>query len=150
MKTLYFLTFAFFLTIVTFSFGQSKIKSITDKSNIDFKTVDYIEIRNHSGLSDSVKTIRKHLSSEEAKSFVDKWNGSSSIGPCKYLVAYWIDVTLKDGTKRTFRTRGKSIKENNDQCFDLGDEKYHRCPTKLINKLLYSSFRGLLRLNSMS
>jgi hypothetical protein len=35
-----------------------------------------------------------------------------------------VDITMKDGTKRTFRINGKNIKESNDYCFDLGDKKY--------------------------
>jgi hypothetical protein len=33
-------------------------------------------------------------------------------------------LTFKDGRTRKFRVNKKFIKEDNDCCFDLGDDKY--------------------------
>ena len=121
MRQLIILLTIFISTILT-TCGQSK--SIGNKQAIKLTTVDFIEIRNHSGQADTIKTIRKRLANEQTKLFVDKWNTAESNGPCKYIVLYWVDITFKDKTKRTFRVNGKNIKEKNDQCFDLGDSKY--------------------------
>ena len=121
MRQLTIILTIFISTILT-ACGQTK--SIDDKQAIDLTTVDFIEIRNHSGQADTIQTIRKRLTNEQTKLFVDKWNTAKSNGPCKYIVLYWVDVTFKDKTKRTFRVNGKNIKEKNDQCFDLGDSKY--------------------------
>lgn len=111
-----------FISAIFTACGQTK--SIGDKQAIDLATVDFIEIRNHSGQADTIQTIRKRLTTEQTKLFVDKWNIAKSNGPCKYIVLYWVDITFKDKTKRTFRVNGKNIKEKNDWCFDLSDSKY--------------------------
>ena len=111
-----------FITTILTACGQTK--SFGDKKVIDLTTVDFIEIRNHSGQADTIQTVRKRLTNEQAKLFIDKWNNAKSNGPCKYIVLYWIDITMKDGTKRTFRINGENIKESNDYCFDLGDNKF--------------------------
>ena len=111
-----------FITTILTACGQTK--SFGAKKVIDLTTVDFIEIRNHSGQADTIQTVRKRLTNEQAKLFIDKWNNAKSNGPCKNIVLYWVDITMKDGTKRTFRINGKNIKESNDYCFDLGDNKY--------------------------
>lgn len=122
MKNLIFILTIIFIATLT-ACGQTKTKSTGDKQPINFSTVDFIEIRNHSGQADSIKTVFKRLTSEQTKVFVDKWNNAKANGPCKYIVLFWADITFKDGTKRTFRINGKSIKEKNDYCFDIGDNK---------------------------
>ncbi|RMG80502.1 MAG: hypothetical protein D6707_06290, partial [Bacteroidetes bacterium] len=49
---------------------------------------------------------------------------SKSKGPCKYIPKFWLTVTLKDGTTRTFRANGENIKEDNDWCFSIGDNDF--------------------------
>lgn len=115
---------AFIIANLLTASGQIAIKTKVNHSTIDFQGIDYIEIRNHSGQKDTIQTIRKRLTAEQSKIFVEKWNSAKSKGPCKYIVLYWVDITLNDKTVRTFRVNGQSIKENNDQCFDLGDGKY--------------------------
>jgi len=111
-----------FITTILTNCGQTK--SFGDKKVIDLTSVDFIEIRNQSGQADTIQNLRKRLTNEQAKLFIDKWNNAKSNGLCKYIVLYWVDITMKDGTKRTFRINGKNIKESNDYCFDLGDNKY--------------------------
>ena len=53
-----------------------------------------------------------------------EFNSAKSSGLYKYIVEYWVDVTLKDGTKRILRVNSSNIKEDNDYCFDLGDTNY--------------------------
>ena len=120
MKHLTFILKIIFVTTLT-SCGQTK--SIGDNQTIDFSAVEYIEIRNHSGQADTIQTIRKRLTIEQSKNFVERWNSAKSNGPCKYIVLFWVDIKFKDGTSRTFRINGKNIKEKNDYCFDIGDNK---------------------------
>jgi hypothetical protein len=95
---------------------------------------------------------------------------SQSLYPFLFDVSsYWIykdtitnnldSVTLNSDTKKIeiISPSGPGQGSRGDiEYFDINyfssftNKNYHRCPTKLINKLLYSSFRGLLRLNSMS
>ena len=42
--------------------------------------------------------------------FVNKYNNAKSIGLCKYDVEYGLEVSLKDGTKRTYRANSANIK----------------------------------------
>lgn len=111
-----------FITTNLTACGQTKF--FVYKKVIDLTTVDFIEIRNQSGQAHTIQTLCKRLTNEQAKLFIDKWNNAKSNGPCKYIVLYLVDITMKDGTKRTFRINGKNIKESNDYCFDLGDKKY--------------------------
>jgi hypothetical protein len=104
--------------------AQTKTRSVDDKKIIDLKTVDNIKIRNHSVQEDTLPILTKQLASEQIKKFVDKWNTAKSIGPSIFVAHYVINITLKDGSTRTFRINGQSIKENNDWCFDLGDTKF--------------------------
>lgn len=103
--------------------GQTKTKSNFEKSNIDIETINFIEIRNKAGQSDTLENKTKRLTKDQQKLFVEKFNSSKSNGLRKAIPLYFIDVHLKDGTKRNFRVNGQYIKENNDYCFDLGDSK---------------------------
>ncbi len=116
------LTIIFSVTLT--ACGQTKTKSIGDKQTIDFTLVDFIEIRNQSGQTDTIKTVPKRLTNEQSKLFVDSWNNAKSNGPCKYIVLLWVDIKLKDGSTRTFRINGKNVKESNDWCYDLGDNAF--------------------------
>ena len=103
---------------------QNKTKSIGDKQPIDYLTVDFIELHNQSVKVDTVSANSKKLTIEQAKIFIDKWNRSKAIGLYKFITLYRVDITFKDGTKRSFRINGKNIKENTDYCFDLGDSQF--------------------------
>jgi hypothetical protein len=98
-------------------------KSIDDKQIIDFTEVEYIEIRNQSRQADTIQRICKRLTIEQSKDFIERWNNAKANGPCKYIVLFWVDIKLKDGTSRTFRINGKNIIEKNDYCFEMGDNK---------------------------
>ncbi|HTO35244.1 MAG TPA: hypothetical protein VLZ72_03340, partial [Flavobacterium sp.] len=45
--------------------GQTKSKSNFEKTNIDIVTVDFIEIRNRAGQSDTLDNLTKRLTSEQ-------------------------------------------------------------------------------------
>lgn len=104
--------------------GQTKSKSNFEKINIYIETVDFIQIKNRAGQSDTLDNLTKRLTSEQKNQFVEKFNNSKQNGLRKAIPLYFIDVHLKDGTKRSFRINGQYIKENNDYCFDLGDSKF--------------------------
>ncbi|WP_291117920.1 hypothetical protein [Flavobacterium sp. UBA6135] len=119
------LTFTLTLIISTTftACGQTKSKSNFEKIIIEIETVDFIEIKNTVGQSDTLKNHTKRLTYDQKKLFVEKFNSSKSNGLRKSISLYFIDVHFKDGTKRSFRINGKYIKENNDYSFDLGDSK---------------------------
>jgi hypothetical protein len=85
------------------SYGQTKSKSVGDKQPLDLSSIKYIEIRNHHGGTDTIQTIYKRLNVTQTKVFVDKFNNAKSSGPYKYIVQYWVDIHLKNGTKRILR-----------------------------------------------
>ena len=122
------------LVIALFSFGQTKTKSPNNELTIGKEQVTRIEIRNHSGQADSIKTITHMFNEAMTNDLIDRLNNSKSTGPCKYIVLYWLDVYLEDGTKRTFRINGRSIKENNDWCFDIKDSDFAENLWKKLNK----------------
>ena len=114
-----------FIVSTTFTAcGQTKTKSNFEKSNIDIETVDFIEIKNRAGQSDTLDNLTKRLTDEQKNQFVEKFNNSKPNGLRKAIPLYFIDVHLKDGTKRSFRINGQYIKENKDYCFDLRDSKF--------------------------
>jgi len=109
------------LTFLT-SFGQIKKMSSLDKVALNFNTVKCIEIRNNHGS----KAITKRLNIPETKRFIVTFNSAKPNGLFKFIVQYWVDVSLKDGRKRIFRVNGSNIKEDSDYCFDLGDDDFLR------------------------
>ena len=118
------LTFIILTFIVSTTFsacGQTKTKSNFEKTNIDIVTVDF---RNRAGQPDTLENQTKRLTNDQKNLFSEKFNSSKSNGLRKAIPLYFIDVHLKDGTKRNFRVNGQYIKENNDCCFDLGDSKF--------------------------
>ncbi len=100
---------------------QTKSKSYFEKINIDIELVDFIEIKNTAGQSDTLENQTKPLTNNQKKLFVEKFNSSKFNGQRKAIPLYFIDVHFKDETKRSFRINGQYIKENNEYCFDLGD-----------------------------
>jgi hypothetical protein len=105
-------------------YSQTKINSKYSKRPIDLPTVDRIEVRKYLYQTDSLNVNWKILTDEEIKLTVDRWNNSKPKGLCKYMPKYWLYIHFKDGTKRTFRLNGRSIKENGDYCYDFGDTKF--------------------------
>ena len=114
----------FLLSTVLIACKQSKTKYADEKKSIDLATVDDIVLKKSSDQKDSLNINMKLLTDEQSKWIVDKWNNAKSKGPCKYVPTYWLEVHFKDGTKRTFLINGQTIKESNDDCYDLGDSKY--------------------------
>jgi hypothetical protein len=123
MRQLTFILTLIVLTTFT-ACGQTKTKSNFEKIKIDIETVDFIEIRNRPGQLDTLVNQTNRLTSEQKNLFVEKFNSSKSNGLRKAIPLYFIDVHLKDGTKRNFSVNGQYIKENNDYCFDLGNSKF--------------------------
>jgi len=107
------------LTALKF-FGQTKTKSVSDKSKIDIQTIDHGLIYIQANKTGKVK----FLTIEQAKAFANKWNNAKVKGPYKFIVQYWVDIDLKDGHIRTFRINGEIAKETNDWGFDIGDKGY--------------------------
>lgn len=106
------------------SCGHKTKNSSHERIEIDFNKVNVIEIKNNPVGNDKIGIELKQLTKEQSKQFVEMWNSSESIGPCKSGIQYWIIVTFKDGSKRTFRANRQTIKENNDFCYSIKDEKY--------------------------
>lgn len=65
----YILTFIVSATIT--ACGQTKTKSNFEKLNIDIETVDFIEIKNRAGQSDTLDNLTKRLTDEQKKQFVE-------------------------------------------------------------------------------
>jgi len=114
----------FILSILLMACGQTKTKSVGDKQNIELAAIDNVELRKHQYQKDSLNINLKLLNGEQSKWLVDKWNNAKSNGICTYIPTFWLAIHFKDGSKRTFRINGQSIKESNDYCFDLGDNLY--------------------------
>ena len=114
------LTFIILTFIVSTTFsacGQTKTKSNFEKTNIDIVTVDFIEIRNRAGQPDTLENQTKRLTNDQKNCLVRNLIAQIKRTE-KGNSLYFIDVHLKDGTKRNFRVNGQ-YKRNNDYCFDL-------------------------------
>ncbi len=124
MNTRKFLTVTFILTISLTACGQTKNKSLNEKKNIDNQRIDRIEISKRASPSDTTMFPLKVLTIEQVTTFADKWNKGTYSELRKYLPSFTLTVYLKSGALRHFRVGGKFIKENNDFCFDFGNENY--------------------------
>jgi hypothetical protein len=51
------------------------------------------------------------LSKNQRNSFINKWNNSYPIGPCKYIPEFTLTVKMKNGNNRYFNIIGGTIKE---------------------------------------
>ena len=104
----------FLICLIAISCSVAKPKST--KKRRELSSVQSITIGDGE-LDSTVLTMTE----SDVKTFVRKWNEAKSKGRCIYLTTHWIIVTLKDGTQRTFRQNGETIKENGDECFNIGD-----------------------------
>ena len=100
---------------------KNNAKGYDERHAIDISTIDHVVIKKFTGEADS--TI-KQLTYNQAKILANDWNTSKAIGPCIYLPTYYVVIFLQDGTQRSFRANGQSIKENNDWCFEIGETNY--------------------------
>jgi hypothetical protein len=114
----------FLLTIFLTACGQTKSKSTIDKRTINVERIDRIEISKRSTPPDSTIVALKTLTSDQVNSFADKWNQTGNPELRKYSPSYNLSIYLKHGATRHFRVEGKYIKENNDYCYDFGDDNY--------------------------
>ena len=85
--------------------------------------IDSIVLIPHSP-DDTIALPSIKLTDKNIQKFTDDFNDSKYVGPCKYYPFYLLNVYLKDGKSRDFRCNGQNIKENNDQCFEIGDHNY--------------------------
>lgn len=81
-------------------------------------------IRSQHVQTDTAYSLGYKLSAHQSQRFTEAWNSSTSIGLCKYYPSYWVTVILTDSSRRTFRLSKKSIKENNDYCFQVDDSTF--------------------------
>lgn len=91
---------------------------------IDPVYVDKLVITKIQRESDTILKEQKVLSPGTEIFFIEKWNEAESVGMCKYLSNFEVDVILKSGRTRNFRINGSSIKEQNDFCYDTGDSDF--------------------------
>lgn len=124
IRITYILTWGIFWVLT--SCGQTNTKNSNDKMNIKFEEVQRIEMKNNPIGQLNEKIELKELTKEQAKILVDKWNNSKFKGLCKFGLQYWLFVTMKDGSKRTFRANGQSIKEDNDWCYEIDEEQFFK------------------------
>ncbi|WP_162126350.1 hypothetical protein [Flavobacterium phycosphaerae] len=120
MKQLKIVTSTIFILAFMVSHGQIKAKTNLNKNTLNFNQINYIEIRN----SSLAKSTAKRLTTRQTKSFIVTFNKAPESGIYKFIVHYWVDVYLKNGSKRVFRVNGAHIKEEGDNCFNLGDKNY--------------------------
>lgn len=92
---------------------------------VDILMVDSIRIMPNS-VGDTITEAPFRLNDFSKKAFIEDLNKAHSIGPCKYFPQYNIIVFMKNGTQRDFRANGENIKENTDECFDIGEANYFR------------------------
>lgn len=110
-----------FISILLFSCSQEKT-NYSIQTPLMIENIDSVIIKSHQ--SNSILSTTKRLSSNQSKKLIEKWNNAKTIGPCKYMWTYNIDVYLKDKTQRNFRVNGSIMKEQNDWGFDLVDTSY--------------------------
>ena len=92
---------------------------------IDLVMVDLIKIFPNSA-GDTIAEAPIKLNDFSKKNFIEDLNKAHSIGPCKYFPQYNIIIFMKNGTQRVFRANGENIKENTDECFNIGDKNYFK------------------------
>ena len=81
-------------------------------------------IRSQHVQTDTAYSLSYKLSIQQSQRFTEAWNSSSSTHLCKYYPSYWVTVILTDSSRRTFRLSKKTIKENNDYCFQVDDSTF--------------------------
>lgn len=86
--------------------GQNNSKTLSEKHPIHIDAVETIYIKKSSIDKDSIR-----LNEGQKKAFIDKWNGSESVGLYKYLPDYCIIIKEKDGSIRKFQTNKDKIKK---------------------------------------
>lgn len=116
--------FTIVLLLTLTACGQTISNGSGEKQDIIFDEVESVEIENSSFGQSDEKINHKILTNAQVKIFAAQWNSSKSTGPCKFRQTYGLFVTLKDGTKRTFRANGPSIKEEKDYCFEISDDQF--------------------------
>ncbi|HTH56712.1 MAG TPA: hypothetical protein VL728_11755 [Cyclobacteriaceae bacterium] len=118
-------TFKIILTLVTvglFACGRSP-KSLGDKAAIDLSLVDSVTIKKWDR-NDSITNVPVKLTTLQVKAIVDKWNESTGKGMCKYLPTFEMTIYLTDKKTRNFRINARTIKEDKDWCYDLGEPDF--------------------------
>ena len=114
----------FCLVITSFLSGQTKSKSNEKQLTLNKELIAQIEITNGCYPLDSCDNFTYKLSDLMVEKLTDKFNNSSSEGFCKFIVLYWVKIDFTDGTVKTFRINGDSVKENDDWCYDIKDSDF--------------------------
>ena len=108
---------------VLFSCGQTS-KSLNDKVKIELASVDSITIKRHQDINHTIVHKPIKLTADQANTIIDKWNNADSKGLCKFLPDFEMIIYTSDRKTRNFRINANSIKEDNDWCYDLGDNNF--------------------------
>jgi type IV pilus biogenesis protein CpaD/CtpE len=103
--------------------GQ-KSKSLNDKVTVDLEKVDSITIKRHQEINHTIVHKPIRLTDTQVKTIIEKWNNADSKGLCKFLPEYEMTIYTSDKKIRNFRINSKSIKEDNDWCYDLADNDF--------------------------
>lgn len=108
----------FILLFYLVSCTQEKQSFVTGKTSINLSQVKTIYLKKNSE-TDSVR-----LTDLEMAAFVKRWNEAKEIGHYKYMLDFWVHLTLKDGSVRRFRNYQDLIKESSDLTFMMVDSTF--------------------------
>jgi hypothetical protein len=116
------LTWTFILITCLTGYGQTKsAHKYGIVRQIDSSSVITVDI----GKQKDTTVIKRQLTADQIKIFIDKWNHSKGESTCRFIVQYYVYVKLKDGSQRLFRTNGADVKDGDtDWCYDLGDKNF--------------------------
>lgn len=93
-----------------------------EKRLIDTAAVSYVELVKINFI-EPTKSEKKLLTKAQSADFASRWNSSMYRGADKYKMLYYVDVVLKNGSKRRFSGMRSSIQEE-WETFDIGDALY--------------------------
>jgi hypothetical protein len=119
-----FLLLFFVATSVSMS-GQAITKS-KHHDSLETAAINYVRISRHLKPKRSLDTtifIAKVMRPTQSGEFVKLWNAATYDGICENKDRYFIDVFLKDGSRRDF-SAGKKIKEGKNYCFSFDDTRF--------------------------
>jgi hypothetical protein len=113
----------FFLLALFFYSCQIPYKK-GDWLTLDYNFTDSVVIKKVRCDKDTIDYPSKRLTNLEISKFYIHWNSCKKKELCKFLPTYEITVYSHYVTQRHFRANGGNIKEDNDYCYQLGDENY--------------------------
>lgn len=104
-------------TVAAFAQGSGKRLVLIDTA--DVKYVELVKIN----FKEPVKSEKKLLTKAQYADFAFRWNTSKYMGADKYRMLYYVDVVLKNGSKRRFSAVRSSVQEE-WETYDIGDALY--------------------------